>query len=74
MIYYAQNGYLTYDLEDDWLDSIYSYEEGKHTWNLHTDTKDVRITFDGNEYNFYGIISDELFCLERIDKDSVIQF
>lgn len=60
-------------LEDDWQDSIYSYEEGKHTWNLQTPLKNVRITFDGNEYNFYGIIDGDLIRIETITEEEVIQ-
>ena len=60
-------------LEDDWLDSTYSFEKGVHTWNLETPFKNVRITFDGLEYKFYGIINDELHCLEIINEDEVVQ-
>jgi len=61
-------------LEDDWLDSTYSFEEGIHTWNLETPIKTVRITYDGVEYNFYAIEDGELVCLETIDEDHVIQY
>lgn len=67
--------WLSYlQLEDDWMDSIYSYEDGKHTWNLQNDFKNVQITFDGKEYNFYVLEEDELSCLETIREDEVIQF
>lgn len=62
--------WLSYiQLEDDWLDSVYSYEDDKHTWNLQNDFKNVRITFDGEEYNFYAIEEDELIPLEKITED-----
>ena len=50
-------------LEDDWKDSTYSYEEGKHIWSLETPFKNVRITFDGTEYHFiaYDEEGEELF-------------
>lgn len=67
--------WLSYlQLEDDWMDSTYSYEDGKHTWNLQNDFKNVQITFDGKEYNFYVLEEDELSCLEIIREDEVIQF
>ena len=61
-------------LEDDWVESKYSFDNGVHTWNLETPFKKVRITFDGVEYNFYGIEDGELICLETITEDHVIQY
>ena len=39
-------------IDDDWEESQYSFEDGKHIWRLKTPFKDVAITFDGNEYHF----------------------
>ena len=61
-------------LEKDWQESVYSFEEGKHTWNLETQMKNVRITFNGNEYNFYCVKDEELILIETITEDHVIQY
>ena len=67
--------WLSYlQLEDDWIESVYSYEDGKHTWNLKNDFKDVRITFDGEEYNFYAIDGEDLICLETITEEYAMQY
>lgn len=61
-------------LEEDWKDSVYSFEDNKHIWNLKTPFKNVRITYDGEEYKFYGIIDDEEICIEIITEEYVIQY
>ena len=61
-------------LEDDWKDSSYSFEEDNHIWALKTPFKNVCITFNVEEYNFYAIIDEELICLETSTKDYVIQY
>ena len=61
-------------LEDDWMDSVYSFEEGNHTWNLETSMKNVRITFNGDEYNFYMVEDGNLFRIESITETHVIQY
>ena len=61
-------------LEDDWKDSTYSFEDGKHTWNLETPFKKVRITFDGEEYQFlYFNEIGELTPIEIITETESIQ-
>ena len=67
--------WLSYEhLEDDWKNSVYSFEGNKHIWSLKTPFKNVCITYDGMEYKFYGIIDEEVICLEIITEDHVIQF
>ena len=61
-------------LEDEWLESVYSFEEGNHTWNLETPIKNVRITFNGDEYNFYGVKDGELIRIETITETHEIQY
>lgn len=61
-------------LEDDWEDSIYSFEDGKHTWKLETPSKKVQITFDGTEYNFYGILDGNLIPIETITEDHMFSY
>lgn len=62
-------------LEDDWQDSVYSYEEGKHTWSLENSFKNVKINYDGKEYHFLAYSEDgELMFDEIITKDYLIQY
>ena len=60
-------------LEDDWQDSVYSYEEGKHTWSLKTPVKDVKITFDGQEYHFIAFKDGEIMLDNVITEEYEIQ-
>ena len=67
--------WLSYEsLEDEWLESVYDYDEGIHTWSLDIPMKEAKITFDGVEYNFYAVIDGELHILETITEDHVIQY
>lgn len=66
--------WLSYEqLEDDWKESIYSFENNKHIWSLKTPFKNVFITYDGEEYKFYAIIDEEAVCIEIITEEYVIQ-
>lgn len=61
-------------LEEDWQDSVYSYEDDKHTWSLETSFKNVKITYDGEEYHFIAYTEDgEVMFDEVITKDEIIQ-
>lgn len=39
-------------LEANWMDSIYSLEDGIHKWVLKNQIQNLAITFDGEEYVF----------------------
>lgn len=57
-------------LEDDWMDSVYSYEEDKHTWSLKTPMKDVKITYDGSECHLLAYFENgELMADDVITND-----
>ena len=62
-------------LEDDWQESVYSYEEGKHTWSLKNELMNNKITFDGTECTFLYMIEElgEMTPFRIINKDSEIQ-
>ena len=62
-------------LEDDWQESVYSYEDGKHTWSLENDVMNNKITFDGTECTFLYMIEElgEMTPFRIINKDSEIQ-
>ena len=66
--------WLVYKLlpSEAWLNSIYSYEDGKHTWTLKTDMPgDAKITFDGEEYQLLGYHPELKYwhLFERTTKD-----
>lgn len=63
------------NIEDDWINSDYSFDGNTHKWHLKTPSKDVHIHFDYNEYHliafnknnemmFDNIITEEysIFC------------
>ncbi len=62
-------------LEDDWEDSVYSYEDDKHTWILKNDIMNNRITFDGNECTFlyFSDVINELIPFRVITENSAIE-
>lgn len=62
-------------LEEDWNDSIYSYEENKHTWTLKNEIFNNKITFDGEECIFSYCIEDigEMTPFRIITEDTEIE-
>ena len=62
-------------LEDDWQDSVYSYEDGKHTWSLKNEIMNNKITFDGTECNYSYFIDEvgEMTTFRTITEDQEIQ-
>ena len=61
-------------LEDDWKDSTYSFVDGYHTWILENQFKNARITFNGEEYNFYGVLNNELYPIQTITEEYWIDY
>ena len=54
-------------LEDEWMDSVYSFEDNVHYWKLHNPLKNVVISFDGEEYRFRGFDdSGEVMFMEQV--------
>ena len=65
--------WLSYEhLEEDWKDSKYSFERNKHIWSLKTPLKDVRITFDGNEYHFIAFDEDGNVMFDNVTTDEYV--
>ena len=62
-------------LEDDWEDSVYSYEDNKHTWTLKNDILNNKITFDGTECTFLYLSDaiNELIPFRVLTEDSAIE-
>ncbi len=54
-------------LEDDWMNSIYSFEDNVHKWHLQDPFKNVVISFDGKEYRFQAFDDEGNVIVERID-------
>lgn len=60
-------GWLNDYLDDDWMDSVYSFEDNVHYWKLHTPLKNVVISFDGEEYCFRGFDDNgEVMIMEQV--------
>ena len=61
-------------LEDEWEDSVYSYEEGKHTWSLKNEIFNNKITFDGTECTFLCLLDnvEGMIPFRTITEDSEI--
>ena len=59
-------------LEEDWKDSIYSFERNKHVWSLKTPFKDVCITFDGNEYHFIAFDEDGSVMFDNVTTEEYV--
>lgn len=53
-------------LEDDWMNSIYSFKDNVHKWHLQDPFKNVLISFDGNEYMFQGFDDEGNVIMEHI--------
>ena len=53
-------------LEDDWMNSIYSFKDNVHTWHLQDPLKNLLISFNGNEYTFQGFDDDGNVIMEEI--------
>lgn len=53
-------------LEDEWMDSIYSFEDNVHKWQLQDSLKNLLISFDENEYRFQGFDDEGNVIMEEV--------
>ena len=53
-------------LEDDWMDSIYAFEDNVHKWQLQDSLKNLLISFDENEYRFQGFDDEGNVIMEEV--------
>ena len=47
------------DIDDDWIDSSYSFNGEYHTWTLDNIFGKLRICFNGKEYHFQSLNENE---------------
>lgn len=65
--------WLAYEyLDEDWKESIYSFEKNKHVWSLKTLFKNVRITFDGKEYHFIAFDEEDNIMFDNVTTEKYV--
>ena len=60
-------------LDDNWVDSTYSFNEEYHTWTLNDPFGKLRICFNGEKYHFQALSDDgEWIPFKTITEDSIL--
>lgn len=59
-------------LDDEWIDSSYSFEEGVHKWRYKDALKDVEISYDGMTYRDGVYRNEDFYLLSEITEDDII--
>ena len=63
---------VTHIIDDEWIDSEYSFEKNFHKWIIKNKLKNAQITFDGKTFTLGAYFEDIFHILERITEEYVM--
>ena len=55
-------------INDEWINSEYSFEKNSHKWIIKNKLKNVQITFDGKIFTLRTYFENMFYILERVKK------